>query len=188
MPNRKNAQALKKLAANGRKSPPAVINNADDGGSLPTVQDTKFLENTPLPAAVDDRVFHGIASAYSPRVVKALRKFEVQAFIGSRLEPEKIEDDVALVLQAEGVADRMRHGAEVAQQIAAPPELRLLNQLALVVDAAPDLIARYPKLKDDLEPAIAWWTSTFPGGGPRTKANDKQAEDANKTANGAPKP
>ncbi|MBS2030826.1 MAG: hypothetical protein JST54_23180 [Deltaproteobacteria bacterium] len=170
MAKKKGVSAVKELLAASRKSGVPTSHAADDGaGSLPTTHDVSFLEKTALPAPISDRVFHTVPGAFTPRVTKVLRKEDAKAFFGSRLKPEKIVDDVTLATNAESVAARMTHGASIAQQIAAPAELRLVEQLQLIVDNAADFLAQFPQYQDDLEPALTWWTSTFPGGGPRQK-------------------
>ena len=72
----------------------------------------------------------------------------------------------------------MKHGAEVALQIAAPSEARLQSQLQFVVENAPALLKKHAKYEDDLTPALAWWAATFPGGGPRTKTDSNPGSDA----------
>jgi len=170
MSKKKGVSSVKDLLSANRKA--AIIQNhgAEDGeGSLPSTRDVAFLEKTTIPAPIPDRVFHSVASAFTPRVTKLLHKEDAKAFFGSRLKPEKIVDDVTLSTNAEGVAARMMHGASIAQQIAAPAEVRLVEQLQLIIDNAADFLAEFPQYQDDLEAALTWWTSTFPGGGPRQK-------------------
>jgi len=170
MSKKKSVASVKELLSANRKG--AIIQNhgAEDGeGSLPNTRDVAFLEKTTIPAPTPDRVFHTVFSAFTPRVTKLLHKEDAKAFFGSRLRPEKIVEDVTLSTNAEGVAARMMHGAAIAQQIAAPAEVRLVEQLQLIIDNAADFLAEFPQYQDDLEPALTWWTSTFPGGGPRQK-------------------
>lgn len=176
----KKRTAMKRIAAAAKKAPiPRLAVTAENATAMPTEADVRFVNDTPLPTPTTERVMHDIASAFTPRVCRVLGKPEAKAFFGSRMDSEQIVQDASLATDAETAAARFAHGAMAAQQIGAPAQQRLMAQASLIIDSAEDFIAAFPKLANDLQDLVTWWTATFPGGGPKQKpANTRPATTA----------
>ena len=90
--------------------------------------------------------------------------------MGSRLKPAEILKATEKAIEFEAMAQRMLHGAAIAQRIAAPYEKILLQQGQLIADNAEAYLEENPGHEDELKDFLDWWTGTFPGGG--TKAGN----------------
>ena len=113
-----------------------------------------------------------------------LGKKELHDFYGSRLKAERVLHDAGLASEALSVSARFKHGADIADQIAATPLIRLMEAASLIARDADELMAQHPDLAEGLSNLLTWWTTTFPGGGPKPKTDEKAPAKAPE-ANGA---
>ena len=171
MAKTKSSSGIKKsIASTKKRSGGSTARGTDQNSStLPTEADARFIRSNLRPPPVTVRVIHTVTDAFTGRVCATLQRDEVESFFGTRLKPHQILKNAELAVEATAVARRFAHGAEIATQIAEPALVALMEQAALIVRDADELLAAHPELTDDLQDLTNWWTTTFPGGGPKAK-------------------
>lgn len=145
---------------------------AEEGDSnQPGERDLRFIRDRKVPPPTNDRLVRNMAPAFTPSVVRTLRRPEVVAFLGSRSDPDQLEEDIQLALEGTAVEERFRHGADRAKQMTDPAQVRLMDQGSFVMRNYDDLVTKFPDVADGLQDLADWWSATFPGGPGRPKAN-----------------